>query len=129
MADQLIMKSGSAETAAFWQACGEGKLILKRCRACGKRHYYPRSRCPHCFSDDTDWMDSTGVGSVYSFSIVRRGDSSYVLALVLLEEGVTLLSHVTGPVDDALVIGQPVFLAFEEMGGRPMPVFRRGGPV
>jgi uncharacterized OB-fold protein len=60
------------------------------CNACGKIHFYPRSICPFCFSDETHWLESKGVGAIYSYSIMRRGGSPYALAYVTLDEGPTL---------------------------------------
>ena len=34
------------ETKPFWDAAAEGKLLIKRCRACGEAHYYPRTLWP-----------------------------------------------------------------------------------
>ena len=42
---------GNAETKHFWEQAVEGKLLIKRCKACGEAHYFPRSLCPFCFSD------------------------------------------------------------------------------
>ena len=42
------------ETKRFWDAAGEGKLLVKVCRACGQAHHYPRALCPFCFSDPTE---------------------------------------------------------------------------
>ena len=44
----------------FWEAAAQGKLLLKKCRACGEAHYYPRALCPFCGSDRTDWQPASG---------------------------------------------------------------------
>ena len=46
------------ETAQFWEAAKAGKFMIKRCTACGEPHYFPRSICPFCFSDKTEWEES-----------------------------------------------------------------------
>src|ERR1035437_1942320 len=45
---------GNPETKEFWEQTVEGKLLIKRCTACGEPHYFPRTLCPFCFSDKTD---------------------------------------------------------------------------
>ena len=63
---------GNPETKPFWDAAGEGKLLIKRCTACGEAHYFPRSICPFCFSDKTVWEESSGEGEIYTFSLMRK---------------------------------------------------------
>ena len=60
------------ETAHFWEQTAKGKLMFKRCTACGEAHYFPRSICPFCFSDKTVWEESSGEGEIYTFSRMRK---------------------------------------------------------
>ena len=39
----------------FWDGAREGRLLIQRCRACGKHVFYPRVACPHCFAEALDW--------------------------------------------------------------------------
>ena len=116
--------SVNPETKPFWDAAAAGKLLVKRCTACGERHHYPRAICPFCGSDRTEWKDATGMGVIYSFSVMRRSSPPYVIAYVTLDEGPTIM---TGLVDcdlDALRIGQPVRVAWTPTdGGPPVPMF------
>ena len=112
------------ETAAFWQAAETGKLLLKRCRACGQPHWYPRARCPFCFSADTEWQEAQGTGTIYSYSIMRRAAVPYAIAYVTLAEGVTMLTNIVGCDFDRLHIGQKVRVVFHPSdGGPPVPMF------
>ena len=126
MADarKIFAPTPTPETQPFWDAAAKGKLLVKRCTACGKSHHYPRPICPFCGSDRTEWKDGTGQGVIYSFSVMRRASPPYVIAYVTLEEGPTIM---TGLVDcdfDALRIGQPVRVAWTPTdGGPPVPMF------
>ena len=60
------------ETAQFWEAAKAGKFMIKRCTACGEPHYFPRSICPFCFSDKTVWEESSGEGTIYTYSLMRK---------------------------------------------------------
>ena len=112
------------ETAAFWEAAAKGRLLVKFCTACGKPHHYPRAICPFCNSDRTEWRDSAGRGTIYSFSVMRRASPPYVLAYVMLEEGVTMMTNLVDCDFDALRIGQPVRVVFSPTdGGPPVPAF------
>ncbi len=113
------------ETEPYWAAAKDGKLMLKRCNACGEPHFYPRSLCPHCGSTDVDWLESTGKGTIYSYSVMRRAKIPYAIAYVTLDEGVTMLTNIVEADFDALGIGQAVQVAFRETeGGQALPVFR-----
>ena len=59
------------ESAPYWAALKERHLIVKRCRDCGRHHFYPRALCPHCHSDALEWSDSRGTGSIYSYTVAR----------------------------------------------------------
>ena len=108
----------------YWVAAREGKLLLKRCRSCGKSHYYPRPICPYCMSADTEWQQASGAGTVYSWSVERRATPPYAIAFVTLAEGPTLLTAIVDCDLDSIAIGQQVRLTFETRDGQPAPVFR-----
>ena len=37
----------SLESAPYWEAMNQGRLVLQRCAACGSLRHYPRSVCDH----------------------------------------------------------------------------------
>ena len=111
------------ESLPYWQAADQGRLVVKRCRACGECHHYPRDICPHCLSADTEWIDAAGTGSVYSFSTMGQGDKAYTLAFVTLDEGVTLMTNLVDCDPAQIGIGQRVRVRFEPTDGHAVPVF------
>jgi hypothetical protein len=112
------------EALPFWEAAKEGRLLLKRCADCGETHYYPRDICPHCLSSNTAWIDSAGVGEIYSYSTMGAQAARYTLAYVTLDEGVTMLTNLVDCDPAALAIGQRVRVAFKPSeGGYPVPMF------
>ena len=112
------------ETKRYWEAAAQGTLLVKHCLACGKVHHYPRSICPYCFSDNTDWRPASGRGTVYSYSVMRRSPVPYAIAYVTLEEGVTMMTNIVDCDLDKIAIGQSVKLVFKPSdGGPPVPCF------
>lgn len=112
------------DVAEYWQAADAGRLLVKRCGDCSEVHFYPRDVCPHCMSTNTEWLQSSGRGSIYSFSTMRRGDSAYTLAFVTLEEGVTMMTNLVDCDLDTLAIGQAVQVVFKPSEGGPaVPMF------
>jgi uncharacterized OB-fold protein len=112
------------ETEAFWKAAAEGKFMLRRCIACGKAHWYPRAICPYCMSEKTEWVEASGRGKIYTFSVMRRAPEPYAIGYVTLEEGPSMLTNFVDCDFNALRIGQPVRLKFTPTeGGPPVPTF------
>ncbi len=113
------------EAKPWFDAAAEGRLLYRRCDACGRPHHPPRSICPHCFSDAVSWRESAGTASVYSSSTLLRGTPTpYCIAWVTLDEGVTLLTNLVDCGVAGAQIGLRVrvrFVAAE--GGAKMPVF------
>ena len=106
-----------AATAPFFAAAQQGVLRLRRCTACQKPHWYPRPICPFC-QGDTEWLDATGLGTVYSVTVTRRaGPIPYALAYVALDEGVTMLSNIVDCDLDSVHIGQRVKVCFKPADG------------
>lgn len=111
------------EQGHFWHQAEQGKFVVKSCRACSRTHWYPRSMCPHCGSDRTEWVESEGRGTIYSYSVMRRGDV-YAIAYVRLAEGTTLLTNIVDCDFDKLAIGQEVKLRFvSQADGLTVPMF------
>ena len=115
----------TAETKPFWDASARGELLYGSCSACNEKHYYPRARCPYCFSDQVTWRVASGRGTLYSYSAVPRGNPPYVSAYVMLEEGVAVFTNMVECNPGDLSIGLAVELVFEKSrDGQPVAVFR-----
>lgn len=91
------------ETAPYWDAARDRRLLIKRCNACKKPYFYPRDRCPRCWSSDTAWIEAAGTGTVYTFTVVYANDLPpfrdrvpYVVAVVDLDEGVRMTATIEG---------------------------------
>jgi len=113
------------ENQTYWEAAAAGKLLIKHCTACGQDHFYPRAICPHCRSAETEWKQSSGRGTLYSYSVMRRATPPFAVAYVTLDEGPTMFTNIVDCDLDALEIGQPVEVAFVPNGdGLVLPVFR-----
>ncbi|HEY9135007.1 MAG TPA: OB-fold domain-containing protein [Pseudomonadales bacterium] len=114
------------ETKAFWDATAEGKLLIKKCNDCGEVHYYPRTICPYCMSANTQWLQCSGKGKVYSYSIMRRAKVPYCIAYVTLAEGVTMMTNIIKTNLDDIAIDMDVELSFLDTGeGCALPCFTR----
>lgn len=113
------------ETKPFWEGTARKEFLLKKCIDCTEFHFYPRSKCPFCHSLNTEWVKSQGIGTIYSYSVVRRAKVPFVFAYVTLDEGVTVLTNIVECDVDALEIGHAVEAVFYETSeGTFLPYFR-----
>jgi len=121
---KLPAPEANPETVAFWKAASAGRLTLRKCTSCARVNWYPRVICPFCFGDASEWVDATGHGTIYTFSVMHRAEVPYAIAYVTLEEGVSMMTNIVDCDLDAIRIGQKVKLVFKPSeGGAPLPMF------
>lgn len=101
-------------SAPFWQATAEGKLLIKRCDACGKNHFYPRPLCPFCASDRTSWIEASGKGRIYTLTTVRKWEVKAAIAFIELDEGPRVQALVADQDPQSLQIGDTVMAQFAQ---------------
>ena len=109
----------------YYEAAGQGKLLLKKCAACGEVHFYPRGICPFCFSDKVSWQEAKGTGTIYTYSVTRRGGPvPYCIAYVKLDEGVSMMTNIVDCDLDTVRCDQKVKVVFKKSeGGVSIPMF------
>lgn len=59
-------------TQPFWDAAQEGRLICTSCKKCGTKILPPQPRCFVCQSNEFEWVELPGTGTIYSFTVVRH---------------------------------------------------------
>jgi uncharacterized OB-fold protein len=121
---------GDAITAPFWEAARERRLVVQRCRDCGRHQFYPRPFCLACGGTRLDWAPSKGLATVHALTTVRIAviaelQPPYVVALVELDEGPRMTTNIVG---GACRIGDRVRVAWRERSDLPpLPVFEPFG--
>jgi len=108
-----------------------GQFKLQRSRSSGKYYYYPRAFTVGMSSRDVEWVDVSGLGRVYSSTIVRRSakhGGDFNIALVELDEGPRMLTRVLGISPDEVEIGMRVRArieppSWEHAASQPLVVF------
>ncbi len=107
-------------TAPYWAAAKSGQLIIQRCTHCQRHQFYPRNFCMHCMGETLEWVQASGLGHIYTFTINRRGASAfmagrtpYAVAIVELAEGVRLMVNIVDSRLEDIAIGKPVKVVFE----------------
>jgi uncharacterized protein len=119
------------ETQAFWDAAAEGRLVVERCSSCGTDSFPPRGICRTCRSRETELVDVTAPGHVYSFTVNHQRwlpDLEVPFAIVLVEfaehPGVRVTGRVRGCAPEEVTVGMAVEVGFEPgPGGYSIPSF------
>ncbi len=122
----------NADSAPYFEAAAKGSLLLQRCRNCGRSQFPPSQLCAACWSDELEWVQSPGKGTIESFTIVHRAPTEklrahtpYVIAAILLEDGVRMITNVVGEGSRDASIGDSVSVTFEsDSDGNVLPQFR-----
>ena len=125
------MLQQDGESRPYWEGLAQGELRIQRCSSCAKAVFYPRSLCPHCFSDQLVWITASGKGTIYSYTVAHQAfgpfatDVPFVVALVELEEGVRMMTRIIDATREQLTIGAGVQVTFERVGeDLTLPYFR-----
>ena len=119
---------GTGPEAHFRACLAEGKFVIQQCGACSKHVFYPRVLCPYCGSADLQAKEASGRGSVYSTTVVRQkleAGGDYNIALVDIEEGPRMMSHVVGIDPSEVRIGMAIKARISEIDGQPAVLFEK----
>jgi uncharacterized protein len=127
----VIPPNVTRDDELFWQGVAEDRLLLTRCARCSNLQHPPSPMCPVCGSLEWTAQEATGRGTVHSWIVSRHptesDETSRIVALVQLEEGVRLVSNLQD-VDPAQVANDmEVEVVFREVDGVKLPQFRPAG--
>ncbi|HEY6130382.1 MAG TPA: Zn-ribbon domain-containing OB-fold protein [Halioglobus sp.] len=129
--DLIPLPHTTALSRPHWDACREGKLKVQRCRQCETYIFIPQPRCTTCQSADLEWVECSGRGLVYSFTVVHRAprpqfEIPYIVAIIAMEEGWHMLSNVLECAPEDAAIGLAVKVRFKKMNTEiTLPYFVR----
>lgn len=81
---------------AVWEAwLREGKFRIQRATSTGEYVFYPKVVTPSG-ATDLEWVEPSGLGTVYAITVNRDRAGSWNVALIELDEGVRMISTVVG---------------------------------
>ena len=108
------------------------RLAFQRCSACGRVRHPPRLACPACGSSETDWLPSSGLGRIYSWTVTHQAfvpafahELPYAVVVSELDGGVRLVSGTRELAPAMLALDLPIEIALEEVAeGLVLPFAR-----
>ncbi len=115
----------------FWEGAKKNMLMVYHCLNCGK-NYWPAIDCPACDKPHMEWVESTGKGEVFTYTIMHQvyhpgweSEVPYNIAWVKLDEGPVLVSNITDCQNKDIFIGMKVEVVFNEVTPRvTLPKFK-----
>lgn len=122
MAYDLPIPRPGIHTKPFWEGTKSGKLMLPKCSDCNRVHWYPRHICPVCHSDNLEWIEGSGKGTIHTYAVQHltfgpwAEKAPFVTAYIDLFEGdrmLTVLRGVDPNKPEDIKIGAQVEVEFE----------------
>jgi uncharacterized OB-fold protein len=98
----------------FFEEARAGRLTGIRCGKCGELAIPPKQFCAGCQERNWTPVPLAGKGAITSFTVIRiaprghAGEAPYAVAVVKLDEGVSLLGRIVDIPLDTLRAGLPV---------------------
>jgi len=124
-----------ANTRPFWDACRKRELRVQRCADCGRFRQPPAPGCAACGSKLFEWPLLSGLGTVFSYTVVHHAavpplaaEIPYNVVVVELDgaPGARLISNLLDCAPEEITIGMRVEVAWDEVGDDLiLPRFRR----
>lgn len=119
MSTNKPMPMPTAISAPFWDGLKEGRLTIPHCKSCGHWIFFPRRHCDKCWSQDLEWKEVKGAGTLYTYTLTRvptlpdfADEMPQKLAVVELDEGVRINTTLVGMDESEIKVGmrvKPVF--------------------
>ena len=90
------------DSRVFWDGAKKNKLMIQKCKDTGICFLYSRGHSKVSADSEYEWVEASGKGNVYSFTISHIPGGSkyyldktpYVIGSILLEEGVRITSNI-----------------------------------
>ena len=119
------------ETAPFWAAAAEGRLLIEKCDTCGADSFPPRGICRRCRGRSMSMVEVTSRGRIYSYTVNYQRwlpDLEVPFAIVVVEfpdhPGVRVVGRLRGRPPEEIAIDDEVEVGFEPgPGGYAIPSF------
>jgi uncharacterized OB-fold protein len=129
-AAQRIKPPHGHDNGWWWEMAQQGKLGVQRCGACSTLRHPPRPMCGECRSLEWDAIESSGLGTICSFTVLHHPqfpgyEYPLIIILVDLEEGTRLTSQLVDCEPADVDFGLPVAMHMQQdSDGFRLPVFR-----
>jgi uncharacterized OB-fold protein len=127
-----LLPAPDADSKPFWEACRNHQLLFQKCTACGEVRWPPSILCPQCLGRDTQLIESSGRGTIYTFAVYHQAfhpsfkeDLPYVVAIVKMQEGPMMITNIVGCSPESLACEMAVQVEWDDLSEEfSLPKFR-----
>jgi len=92
----------------------KGTMPYIKCFNCGKVYYYPRNNCPACGGENLEIMESSGNGTIYSYTEFNNG----FYGIISFNEGFRAYMDISGNNPE---IGKEIQIKFKKIKDNILP--------
>ncbi len=126
MSTNKPLPSATHISAPYWKALQDKRISIPQCQDCGHWIFFPRRHCDKCWSQNLEWKEVKGSGTLYTYTIARiptlpdfADEAPQKLAVIELDEGARINTTLIGVEESAIKVGmrvKPVFDKVSENG-------------
>jgi hypothetical protein len=116
----------------FYKFMTQEKLMVGKCKKCGKIHLPPRPICDNCYSVEFTWTEISGKGKLLTYTVIHvappqfQALAPYTVGIVKLENGLKLPGMISDLPHDQLKIGIEMIIDFKACRiGQTWPQWQR----
>jgi uncharacterized OB-fold protein len=103
----------------YWEGLQQNKLLAQHCKACGERFYPSQAYCPACLSQDYDWFELSGKGTLYSWTeVLFLPGPPHIIGIIELDDEVGRSVALVEEKVEELSIGLQMKATFIKTNGR-----------
>ena len=70
--DAMPQPMADNASVPWWQAAANHQLMVQCCSDCSQQRLPAAPICPACRSDAAQWEEVSGLGTLYTYTIVHR---------------------------------------------------------
>ncbi len=115
------MPQGPGPEAQYRAHLKAGRFMIQRSPSTGAHVFYPRVAAPVSGATDLEWVEASGLGTIYSITVNRSKASSHNVAIVELDEGPRMMTNIEGV--ETAAIGARVKARIVEVDGEAAVMF------
>ena len=115
----------------FWEGLREHRILVQYSPSSNTYVFYPRTLAPGTLSDDLEWREINGAGTLYTFTVARRPTgppwahaTPQLLAVVQWDVGPRISTELVDVDPADIRIGMRVAPVFCDVAGSPVTLLR-----
>ncbi len=131
MTEPLPLPEPTPVSRPFWDGLREHRILIQYSPSSRSYVFYPRTLAPGTLSDDLEWREIDGAGTLYTFTIARRPTGPpwaeavpQLLAVVQWDAGPRISTELVDVDVDNIVIGMRVAPVFCDLPGESITLLR-----